>query len=228
MVALAALAGCTVERAVLDDPLGVVTSCEEAWEAGQSGVPCAFDGACDRPTPWDPSCCTDFAYCTDDGELVTSFNCVPDCGCQSDFECDYGLSFCEELRCMACPSTELCGDCDPGWQRLTRNGCETCLCAPPSECAMPGYPCDDQGVEYCAVGAACAPGCDPYADPGCCANVCATPGCPEPAPLGCWTDCPVELGCSICATAWCECDGERWVCEAQCVEGSFEPQCTYP
>jgi hypothetical protein len=227
LLLLAALAACTVEHQVLDDPAGVVVTCDEAW-LGQLLAPCAFEGTCDRASPLDPECCTDFAYCSMDDGLVVDTICAPNCGCEGDFECTYGAAYCEGARCVECPPIDFCSDCDPSWTRLTRNGCETCTCAPPSECTFPGVECDDNGAELCYVGAVCANGCDPYLDAGCCANVCSTPGCAEPAPIGCWTDCPVELGCSICATGWCECDGERWICEPVCLEGSFEAVCTYP
>jgi hypothetical protein len=223
-----ALAACTAESTVLDAPEGLVLSCDDAWQAGQPGVPCVLDeGPCDRANPVDPTCCTDYAYCTMDG-LVMDTVCDPECACVDDSTCEYGVRICELSTglCEQCPSPDLCPACPDGWTRLQRNGCETCQCAPPSQCERPGDLCDDQ-QSWCYPGASCAEMCDAFT-PGCCANACSAPGCPEPAPVGCFAECPPELGCqTFCATQSCVCDGAQWTCDAICVE-DLSVSCVYP
>jgi hypothetical protein len=222
---LVLLAGCSVEATVLEDPAGVILGCDQAWTTGVPGAPCSLDGPCDRQTPSDPMCCTDFAYCTEAG-LVIDTACDPTCSCQDDRACEYGARICENGVCEACPPPDVCPPCPEGWARLLRNGCESCQCAPPSQCELPGELCPDQ-ASVCYAGASCAEMCDAYT-PGCCDNTCAAPGCEGPAPVGCYTDCPVELGCpSICATSACTCDGARWSCDAVCVD-DLTISCVYP
>jgi hypothetical protein len=123
-----------------------------------------------------------------------------------------------------CPSTASCPDCPAGWVRLAADGCATCVCAPPSECETPGTDC--AGGETCYAGAACADGCDAFTA-GCCANTCSPSGCAGPAPVGCQVECPGELGCTLCAHSACTCGGDRWDCEAICVD-ELVVTCTYP
>lgn len=123
-----------------------------------------------------------------------------------------------------CPSTASCPACPDGWARLARDGCDTCVCAPPAECEVPGAAC--AGAETCYAGAACADGCDAFSE-GCCANACESSGCQGPVPVGCQVVCPGELGCSLCANAACTCSGDRWACDAVCVD-ELVVTCTYP
>jgi len=228
-VALALLTACTVEHQVLDDPSGVVTSCDEAWTVGQTGAPCAFEAPCDQSDPFDPMCCTDYAYCSSEG-LVMDIVCDPSCGCDLDEQCTFGAAICEDRRCVDCPPTDLCGACPDGWVPLTRNGCPTCQCAPPSECDFPGDSCDPGGTtgEICYGGQTCAEGCD-GTQPGCCSNACSAAGCPDRAPVGCFMECPSASPCTLCAAGTCECDGVAWQCTAVCVEDlAVTFTCTYP
>lgn len=214
LVLLALLVACTSEHELLDNDDGVITTCDEAWTAGYPGAPCVLDQACDRVTP--DACCTDFAYCTGDG-LVVSTVCMPECGCVDDTACAFGLEMCIDQFCQACPPTDVCAPCPDGWIPLTRNGCPTCQCGPPSECDRPGEVCPDGTADACYDGATCAEGCDAW-QPGCCSNTCSAPGCPAPAPVGCFTACPPEANCQVCATSACECDGQQWVCDAICAD----------
>lgn len=225
-VALAVLSGCTETAVVLDDPEQLVTSCDEAWQLAAPGWPCAFDGSCIQDSPGDPACCSDYAYCRM-GALVIDTVCAPDCACADDTSCDYGLEVCTDQRCQACPSTEACGPCPDGWRRLTRNGCETCACAPPSDCGLPYEPCNEPATDYCYPGASCGEGCDPFSDPTCCANACATAGCAEPVPLGCVTACTDPgMPCGLCATTRCACVEGQWQCESSCVD-ELTATCVY-
>ena len=223
-LALAALAACTVERDVLVDPAGVVTSCDEAQTAAP-GMPCAFDGTCDWTSPELPGCCTQYAYCTDDG-LVADVFCDPSCACRDDAACAFGLEICDGQRCAPCPSTDVCPPCPDGWRRLLRNGCETCECAPAAECDAPGAPCASP-EEICYAGATCAAGCTDPAQPGCCANACSAPGCEAPAPVGCLMACADPDGCMTCAADRCECVDGAWQCDAICV-GDVAVSCFFP
>ena len=213
----AAAAGCSVERQVLDNPEQVAVSCEGAWQLGLPRAPCAFTDHCDRPTSDDPECCVDYAYCTAEGLQIDTV-CQPGCRCEDDSGCVWAEEICVDTRCDACPSTDLCPRCPQDWLPLTRNGCPSCQCAPPGTCEEPGAACGD-GV-ICYPGGSCAEGCDP-SQPGCCANACAAEGCLDPAPLGCYIPCPQQLGCEVCATAQCACEGEQWFCDAVCVEDLF-------
>jgi hypothetical protein len=207
------VAGCA-EFTALENPDGVVVTCDEAFSA-QDGADCALAGPCERPLPANPACCTDYAYCTTSGLVVESV-CSPDCACEVDTSCSYGEAMCTNSVCAPCPATDACPPCPEGWMPLLRNGCASCECAPPSQCDALGENCSDE-QQICYAGASCAAGCD-ATQPGCCDNVCALPGCTDPAPVGCYTDCPPELGCELCATDHCICDGLRWTCDALCVE----------
>lgn len=212
--------GCGFEREVLSNPAGVVASCEDAWRSGTSGAPCAFEGTCARATPLDPDCCTDFAYCA--GALVVDTSCAPGCGCEVDADCVPGLSICAAPECVACPSEALCEPCPEGWERLERNGCPTCRCAPPSQCEPEVAPCVEG---ECYPGSSCAEGCDPDQD-ACCANVCAAPGCEGPAPVGCLTACTDATG-GLCATSTCACEDGAWTCASVPV-GRIDAPCVFP
>jgi len=213
VLAVVVAASCTNERKVLDNPQFVVTSCDEAWRLATPGLPCAFDGPCSRPSPFDQQCCSDFAYCTRD-VLVMDSVCQPTCACDDDSMCTFGVEECIDRRCQPCPSIEACGECPPGWIHLTRNGCETCSCAPPPQCDLPQRNC--LNGEACYLGS-CGGDCDP-SQPGCCTTVCSAAGCIEPAPAGCYMDCPPELGCGICGADSCVCRAGTWVCNPVCAD----------
>ncbi len=217
---LAWLAGCGVEREVLRNPTEVVTTCADAWRVGVNGGSCAFEGTCSRPSPLAPDCCTDYAYCAG-SSLVLSDSCSEGCGCISDDDCVSGASICAEGACVACPGEALCAPCPEGWERLSRNGCATCQCAPPSECG-PTAECE---VGTCYPGASCADGCDAEHE-GCCANVCAEEGCASPAPLGCVTAC-TDGSEGWCATSFCACAAGAWVCEAIAID-ELDVSCSFP
>jgi hypothetical protein len=209
--------GCTSEQAVLE--VSQVTSCDGAWLA-TAGAACAFAGTCNRVDPADPVCCTDTAYCNN-GALVADRACNPDCtGCADDRECAPGAAICTAGHCTPCPSTINCQACPQGWQRLERNGCATCDCAPPSQCNPgPTVPGTTNGCvlpEVCYPGKRCTPGCAPGDD--CCANTCSAPGCPGPAPVGCFMPC-VNMPCMQCAAESCECmPNGSWFCTPRCVD----------
>lgn len=213
--------GCLVEERVLEDPVGVVTSCDEAWQTGQIGAACAFDAICDRVSDM---CCTEYAYCGMEG-LVIDVACDPSCGCAVDEECEFGAAICEGV-CQACPSTDACGACPDGWVPLTRNGCPTCACAPPAECDINSGACEPNGAEVCYPGQSCADGCD-ASQPGCCSNACSVEGCVDAAPVGCLMDCAPDSGCTLCAAEACECDGVAWQCSPRCVD-DLRVTCVYP
>jgi hypothetical protein len=221
---LLGLAACTAERQVLDNPAGVLTSCDQAWNGGP-GIPCSFTDRCMRASPAEPACCTDLAACVS-GTLELSQSCRPECNCTSDSACIFGQAICEG-RCQACPPTDFCSPCPPGWVPLARNGCPTCRCGPPPGCDMPELPCDAADPTIlCYAGASCADGCDASV-PGCCSNTCAAGGCAEPAPIGCFTNCPDGSNCGLCATERCSCTNGVWECTAVCAE-NVTISCQYP
>lgn len=225
VLALLALGGCNVERAVLSsarDAAVDVTTCDQAFAAA-AGSSCALADVCVRRGVSDPVCCRDLAFCSD-GLLRRTEECEELCApCELDRQCPIGEAICDGTRCRPCPDTATCPACPEGWARLERNGCATCDCAPPSECVVPD---GCEAPQVCYVGSVCARGCD---DPlRCCANVCAAadPPCARPAPLGCEMRCPAELGCASCAAAACACEAGTWRCRAQCAGGS--PACFVP
>ncbi|MBP6631323.1 MAG: hypothetical protein KBG28_25610 [Kofleriaceae bacterium] len=215
----AAVAACTGEQAVLFQDAGVVTSCAQAFTP-MPGDRCLLAAPCTQPSPTDPTCCTDFAYCTD-GVLARDTVCDPSCAtpCMTDRECPFGSATCDGTRCVACtpPGPNGCDPCPPGWEPLQRNGCPTCECAPARECdPMQGCP-NDPMTPQCYTSQSCAAGCAP-GDPTCCTNVCAAPGCPEPAPVGCFMTCDPQTMCGLCAADDCDCVGGRWTCTPVCVD----------
>jgi hypothetical protein len=236
-LAVVALGACTVERQVLGGD-AVIDSCDEVWAFGEPGDACALDEPCDRPTPMDETCCIDFAYCRN-GELVMDVSCDLDCfACVDDHGCPAGAAVCNNQICEPCPLTPAggmdCGfSCPEDWEFLTRNGCPTCDCAPPSECDLGETMCmtnsPDGIARHCYQGDHVADlGCAPD-DSGCSANVCAPAGCAAPAPLGCLLPCTTDPACGLCATDSCTCEGGAWICAEICVD-SFPvlPDCQFP
>jgi hypothetical protein len=230
LLAVAAVAGCTVSHEVLRGDDAPVTTCDQVWASGAPGDPCTLTAPCERDSPDDPSCCFDYAYCRM-GELVMDTTCNPDCSsCVDDHSCVAGAATCDGMTCTPCPPIgpgQLCPPCPANWINLTRNGCPTCECAPPNECApgpdgTSGCNMDPNG-DQCYQGERFAdPGCAPD-DAGCFANVCSMPGCTSPAPLGCFTACdPTTMPpCQMCATTACECDPATgaWTCQSICIDG---------
>lgn len=218
---LVLLLGCTQQQAVLSI-VTEVTDCAEAFRA-PPGSPCDLVDVCKQPNPDDPMCCTETAYCTPMG-LVVDRSCNPDCStCFDDTGCAPGAAICVGGTCTPCPPPINCAPCPMGWEPLRRNGCETCDCAPVTECKIdrsdpmaPASMCVDPN-EVCYPGERCTAGCAPSDD--CCANVCAAPGCPEPAPLGCLVACS-DPNCMQCAAEACECVNGTWQCAERCVDGS--------
>lgn len=216
-----AVVACTQEQSVLG--LSEVTDCMQAFVA-PAGTPCDFDDVCKRPTPVDPMCCSETAYCTPMG-LVVDKSCNPDCSmCVDDTGCVPGAAICAMGSCTPCPSTINCPPCPMGWDRLRRNGCETCDCAPVSQCkADPNDPMNPvpqcPAMEQCYPGERCTAGCAPTDD--CCANACSAPGCMGPAPIGCLMTCTNNPMCMQCAAEDCECVNGTWQCLERCVDGDF-------
>jgi hypothetical protein len=212
---LALLAGCTIQRDVLFEQ---VTTCGEAF-TGENGQACAFDGTCTQPSPSDAMCCTDTAYCLATG-LVVSHDCNPDCSpCADDSQCKHGAAICNGTVCEPCPLSP-CMACPAGWVYLSRNGCTTCDCAPPSTCNTGPSTCP-AAVSMCYTGADCATGCTP-GTPGCCSDQCGIPGCAGPIPVGCIATCTqaqTSSGCTTCATDHCTCTLGAWHCTTICANG---------
>lgn len=246
MIARAALvlavagAGCTVTEQVLGDDTAPITTCSEVWLRGVPDAACSLTSQCLRDDPVNPMCCQEYAYCRM-GELVMGTNCNPDCStCVDDLACTFGAATCNGMACAPCaftpdPTGQMCPNiCPPGWGYLSRNGCPTCECAPPAECAsspnmpMPGPGCTDP-MEVCYAGNPADPGCLP-SDTGCAPSTCSAAGCPLPAKLGCFTACDMMMpGCNQCATTSCECVQGSWVCQPICIDGlGLSLSCTYP
>jgi len=229
MVTALLLAACTETVQVLQpeadarpsaDAAGVAT-CAQAF-ASDSGAACEPGLSCERPDP-DQLCCTELAVCLEGGVLQRSLSCA--CGaCVDDGGCEPGVQVCDGNACVDCPTAETCDACPAGLIWLERNGCTTCVCAPPTECTSTGS-CD---VGECVRGARCSDGC-PEGDFGCCASVCdVDPAeCVAPAPLGCDVPCDVvDDTCGNCVTVDCVCDAGAWTCGQICV-GDLAPTCAF-
>lgn len=193
-----------------------LTSCDAVLTRTSDLQACDFDGVCSWSDPADPdgmACCTYFAVCAE-GRLLVEPMCPGDCqACTQDDQCPAGVAWCDGVSCTTCPDSSMCADCAPGTVPIERNGCNTCACAPPSQCSDPlGCTGPD---ESCYRGQVCADGCAP-GELTCCANVCAAPGCSEPAPLGCLTDCPMDMSCLQCMASGCACSNGVWQCTAVC------------
>ena len=223
-LAALALAACVTEDADVLQEGTPLLSCADVPGRISDHQACLFTDACVVPTPADPTCCQTIASCVA-GTLDLASYCQPGCAaCMDDSGCVAGRQVCDGNTCVACPDTSNCAPCAPGLAPLTRNGCPTCTCAPPSECSFADpATCPN---EECYPGLVCAPGCFP-GDPSCCANVCATPGCPSPAPLGCDTDCGSNpTMCASCVIGACACVMGQWSCTATCGERTgvcFQP-----
>jgi len=204
------------------------TDCELALATGVDGAPCRDFTRCVRFTD---ACCLIGASC-EEGVLVRSQpvcedNCRP---CADDRGCPSG-ELCESGRCGACPVPEPPGACPPcptDTMPVTRNGCASCACSPPSACQNDA----DCGPELvCYPGQVCTGDCRSRGDLSCCANACGAPDvCPFPAPVGCRTTCPPELACPAgCYATSCRCDGTTmgWECALTCLPEGFEASCAF-
>ncbi|MFT3924277.1 MAG: hypothetical protein QM778_17205 [Myxococcales bacterium] len=132
--------------------------------------------------------------------------------CKDDTDCGES-ALCTDGECTMCPAHSACVACKPGWTYLSRNGCLTCECGPPTQCVE-----DVCGSSMiCVRGAICASGCERL---DCCANLCAEAGCVEPAPLGCTFKCQ-DAACNYaCNAEKCLCDTttKEWVCYGGCAD----------
>jgi hypothetical protein len=194
-----------------------VAICENGF-GSPANTECFFPDVCERPTGPDPDCCVERAYCQA-GSLKVVQECRPFCrSCVNDRFCPRGAAICSQGLCEICPRVDQCMACPAGWQRLRRNGCETCDCAPPATCALEIGGADCLLNDTCYPGATCAEGCDNN-DAGCCATGCANAGCSGPIPLGCvLAHCSLP-GCSLCAADTCQCVAGAWQCSARCIAG---------
>ncbi len=219
---VAMVAGCVTADGDVLSVGALLTNCEQVPGRQSDDQACNFTEVCAVPDPRDPACCQTFVSCRD-GLLQFDPYCSPNCrSCVDDSACPPGMAVCDGNQCVACTDPGMCEPCPAGLAPVVRNGCRTCACARPTECAV-GGPCPNG--EQCYPGMVCAPGCSP-ADAGCCANVCAATGCPSPAPLGCDTACADPTCTEGCVTTACECVDARWVCRAGCGQRSgvcFQP-----
>jgi hypothetical protein len=202
-----------------------LTTCAAVMTRASDLQACDFDGVCSWSDPANPAgtvCCSYYAVCNG-GRLLVEPSCSPDCTqtCLNDAGCPTGAAWCDGTTCVACPDPAMCPPCPTGTMPVLRNGCPTCTCAPPSECAGTDpntgvMECDTpQTGEVCYRGQVCTAGCAP-GEPTCCANVCAAPGCSEPAPQGCRMDCPTMENCPQCMATDCTCNNGVWQCTPVC------------
>jgi hypothetical protein len=202
-----------VVKARVDD------QCTDAFKS-VPGNKCTFTDVCAQPAG---ECCANVASCKG-GIMTLDRECKSGCGaCTVDEECPVPRSWCENSTCIACPENPpACEPCPRGFEYIKRNGCQTCMCTPRSECDMIGGLCNDQST--CYQGAYCASGCR---DPNlCCANQCEAAGCVGESPEGCKIDCPSGLSCTVC-TALCRCEQDGWICTPLCNETAM-PICSAP
>jgi len=200
-----------------------IDSCERAFREGFTGAPCVgLAAGCRR----ERGCCVDEAYC-DAGRLYLFDDMCDACGrCALDQDCAPGrICLAGAGFCVDCPGVPECPPCPPALVPVTRNGCETCECMPPSQCGS-DEDCGDPALARCVPGAVCV--CD---EPGtCCANACASATCraPGPPPEGCVGPCD-EPGCptGLCRRLRCACDADAGVCDLECAV-ELDPSCPPP
>ncbi len=207
------------DAAVRDAAIGV-DNCEEAFIV-DVGTTCLTGLWCEVPVP-DVPCCTVTAQCDAGAVLERTESC--DCAsCEDDSGCAFGVQTCDAGMCVDCPIEAACDACPDGLLWLDRNGCTTCVCAPPTECSPTGE-CD---VGACVRGDRCSDGC-PAEDYGCCSSVCDFNAgeCPTPVPQGCEIACDAaHQDCGGCVTIDCNCVGGEWSCGQICV-GDLAPTCS--
>lgn len=215
----ACLAGCVVADGDVLVLGPTLHGCQEAVTRVSDHQACDFTDVCALPLPMSPTCCAELVACTG-GSLSVRPYCDDGCvTCDGDSDCEPGMRLCDGQQCVACPDVTSCATCPAGTAPITRNGCRTCECAPPSQCEAsdPAGHCDPMNTQVCYPGQRCGDGCQP-GEAGCCLNVCALPGCASPAPLGCDTPCRSANGCMTCQTTNCRCDGMAWTCDEVCAD----------
>jgi hypothetical protein len=226
-LALAACAGCTTPVPVLQIP--EIRDCALA-RISEEGAPCAFTAPCLWTEPASGGgCCANRATCNN-RRLSLDNDCAAACQtCGRDVDCPFGATFCvhgpEFGECAPCLPTGPCPSCPAGWVPLTRNGCPSCECAPPSQCDIftPG---SCPSPNRCYIGQRCAEGCS-GPDP-CCVNVCSGGDC---IPIV-WEGCPVackNLACGECMLEQCQCmPGGTWACRERCIAPGSVRTCQVP
>jgi hypothetical protein len=230
LLALVLVVGCTARVQVLATRDGgaeagdrPVADCMLALRDGVAGQPCAFVDECRAQRS---PCCIETLFCVDGRLERPPVRCEPGCqDCTTDAECRSGQLCDDAGRCAACPleTPDACPACPATFTRISRNGCATCDCLPPTECRSPAQ---CAAGEACVASPACAPRC-PDAPTTCCASVCTATRCPGPPPLGCDVPCPTLMPCDRCVAVTCDCVDARWECRPVCApEGP--PICATP
>ena len=212
--------GCVTGECTLENQCRADADCPDGQRC-QAGPMC-FDFC----LAGDPACC--------EGNLCVPAEICPGPnpqGCREDADCPGSVCYPVD-RCV--PSHCECGEA--GW--VCTEDCGAGLCLPPAcdgdaDCAA--------GAEVCVEGQ-CAP-CEqvlPLCDMVCpegqhnvmrngCETCACEPdaACPGPNPAGCAsTGCPDGFACEqtdACIPSACGCDGEGWMCTADCGGGECVP-----
>lgn len=135
---VAMVAGCVTADGDVLSVGALLTNCEQVPGRQSDDQACNFTEVCAVPDPRDPACCQTFVSCRD-GLLQFDPYCSPNCrSCVDDSACPPGMAVCDGNQCVACTDPGMCEPCPAGLAPLVRNGCRTCACAPPTECAVGG------------------------------------------------------------------------------------------
>jgi hypothetical protein len=204
-------------RDVLHTPaVNVFTTCDSTLASGRNGDPCKFEQECLQKT----ECALITADCVN-GLLVFTYPGTSCNTCKDDTGCKDG-QWCLKNQCVDCPKSSGCPDCPKGWTTLSRHGCPTCECGPPSECTT-----NDEcaGGLTCTQGQLCVADCNRL---DCCANICSIAGCKGAPPVGCAMKCDDPSCDYTCQASFCKCDPGTgaWVCAPSCPSPSAS--CTAP
>ncbi len=180
----------------------VWSDCATALGRARQGEACAGFGSCVSDAG---SCCVDSARCSSGVITVATRDCSACASCTDDAQCPE-KEWCDGNHCQACPSNLSCPACPPPFVPLTRKGCATCECGPPSACEGCADA-DCRPSQYCQLE---CPGAS------CCVRQCAPAAC-EASPEGCQTSCSSQQSCAFCVATKCVCTGSSWRCEPSCM-----------
>ena len=191
------------------------TDCELALQKGKESDFCSSFDTCYST---DNRKCTKKASCFN-GRLSFSESCPGTCPCQEDSACGPS-EWCVDAGCQTCDEPLECPPCPSAMEHITRNGCRTCDCGPPSQC------------ERCLTNESCEA--SRYCLSGCVGDLCCVQQCTDNScgrnPEGCSMDCG-SLSCGgDCFAEKCGCTPEGYRCVPRCSpdSGVYTQRCHVP
>lgn len=210
---LVLLAGCALpggDVATTRAP-DVVTGCTDATAAAVVGTACVGFEMCTTKVA---TCCARTTVCQSGVVVKVSDDCSACPTCADDDGCAQG-AWCISGSCQSCPKAE-CPACPAPFVALTRHGCPTCDCGPPSTCDGCAAP------DKCLAGSYAVAGCSGM---GCAVARCQDTSCASPSPEGCSTSCGAQ-SCQTCFANGCVCRQGSWSCTPTCAPPELQPYTT--